>query len=113
VAQAPQALAATERSGIPLASSRRCATVPYMIRFLVYLVIAVIIVWFATQVPLGKRTLVGHVRAIWHTEEVQELKQGVKEKAGPAVDRLERGVKAGYHAATNDGDGSQGSAAKP
>jgi hypothetical protein len=72
-----------------------------MIRFLLYLVIAIGLVYFATTVPLGKRTLVGHVRAIWHTEEVQELKQGVKEKAGPAVDRLERGVKAGYHAATN------------
>ena len=76
-----------------------------MLRFLVYLAIAVGLVWFATQVPIGKRTLVGHVRAIWHTEEVQELKDGVKEKAGPAMDRLERGVKAGYHAAA-DGSGS-------
>jgi hypothetical protein len=82
-----------------------------MIRFLVYLVIAIALVYIATTVPLGKRTFVGHVRAIWHTEEVQELKDGVKEKAGPAVDRLERGVKAGYKAATTDG--SQGSAATP
>lgn len=72
-----------------------------MIRFLLYLAIAIGLVYFATTVPLGKRTLVGHVRAIWHTEEVQELKQGVKDKAGPAVDRLERGVKAGYKAATD------------
>jgi hypothetical protein len=74
-----------------------------MLRFLVYLAIAIGIVWFSTQVPLGKRTLVGHVRAIWHTEQVQDLKEGVKEKAGPAVDKLGRGMKAGYHAATNDG----------
>jgi hypothetical protein len=79
-------------------------------RLVLYLAIAVIIVYVAVSVPFGKRTLVGHVRAIWHTEEVQELKQGVKEKAGPAVDRLERGVKAGFHAATGDGSGSQGSA---
>jgi hypothetical protein len=72
-----------------------------MIRFLLYLAIAIGLVYFATTVQLGKRTLVGHVRAIWHTEEVQELKQGVKEKAGPAVDRLERGVKAGYKEATD------------
>jgi hypothetical protein len=72
-----------------------------MLRFLVYVAIAIGVVWFATQVPIGKRTFVGHVRAIWQTEEVQELKDGVKEKAGPAVDRLERGVKAGYHAATD------------
>ena len=89
-----------------------------MIRFLVYLAIAVGLVWFATSVPLGKHTLVGHFRAIWHTEEVQELKRGVKDKAGPAVERLERGVKAGYKAATTpngsgDGSGSvRGSAAE-
>jgi hypothetical protein len=75
-----------------------------MLRFLVYLVIAIGLFYVATQVPIGKRTLVGHVRAIWHTEEVQELKDGVKEKAKPAVDRIERGVKAGYHAATDGSD---------
>jgi hypothetical protein len=80
-----------------------------MIRFLVYLVLAVIIVYLATQVPLGKRTFVGHIRAIWHTEEVQDLKDGVKQKTRPAVDRFERGV----NAATHDGDGSQGSQATP
>jgi len=68
----------------------------------------VCLVYVAVTVPLGKRTFVGHVRAIWHTEEVRELKDGMKQKAGPAVDRLERGVKAGYKAATNDGSGSQG-----
>jgi len=75
-----------------------------MLRFLVYLLIAVGLFYVATQVPIGRRTLVGHVRAIWHTEEVQELKDGVKEKAAPAVERLERGVKAGYHAATEAGE---------
>jgi hypothetical protein len=83
-----------------------------MIRFLLYLAIAIGLVYFATTVPLGKRTLVGHVRAIWHTEEVQELKQGVQDKAGPAVDRLERGVKAGYKAATDSGGSDHGSAAE-
>jgi hypothetical protein len=82
-----------------------------MIRVLVYLAIAVGLVYVAITVPLGKRTFVGHVRAIWHTEEVQQLKTGVKETAGPAVHRLERGVKAGYKAATDgsDAQGSQGS----
>jgi hypothetical protein len=77
-----------------------------MIRFVLYLVIAGVLFYAATTVPLGKRTFVGHVRAIWHTEEVQELKEGVKEKAGPAVDRIERGVRAGVKAATGDGDAS-------
>jgi hypothetical protein len=86
-----------------------------MIRFLVYLVIVIALAYAATTVPLGKRTFVGHIRAIWHTEQVQELKDGVKQKAGPAVERLERGVKAGYHAAANGGSDTgseaQGSAA--
>jgi hypothetical protein len=73
-----------------------------MLRFLFYVAIAIGLVYFATNVQLGKRTLVGHVRAIWHTEQVQDLKEGVKDKAGPAVERLERGVKAGYHEATAD-----------
>jgi len=77
-------------------------------------VITVIIVYFATTVQLGKHTLAGHIRAIWHTEQVQDLKEGVKEKAGPAVERLERGAKAGYKEATHDGS-ARGSAteAKP
>jgi hypothetical protein len=83
-----------------------------MFRFLVYLVIAIGIVYFATTVQLGRRTLVGHVRAIWHTEEVRELKDGVKEKAAPAVERLERGVKAGYKEATTDQPGAK-TAEKP
>jgi hypothetical protein len=67
-----------------------------MFRFLVYLVIVLALAWFATTVQLGKHTLVGHIRAIWHTEEVRDLKDGVKEKTRPAVERLERGI----HAAT-------------
>jgi hypothetical protein len=80
-----------------------------MIRFLFYLALAAIVVYVATTVQLGKHTLVGHIRAIWHTEEVQDLKNGVKDKTAPAVDRLERGVNAGYKAATKD-DATKGSA---
>lgn len=65
-----------------------------MIRFLVYLAIVIALAWFATTVQLGKHTLVGHIRAIWHTEEVRDLEEGVKEKARPAVERLERGIHA-------------------
>lgn len=71
-----------------------------MIRVLLYLAVAIIVVYVATTVQFGKHTLVGHIRAIWHTEQVQDLKDGVKQKTGPAVDRLERGVKAGYHEVT-------------
>jgi hypothetical protein len=78
-----------------------------MIRVIVFLVFVIVLVYFATQVQLGKHSLVGHVRAIWHTEEVKDLKDGVREKTAPAVERLERGVKAGVHAANRgSADGS-------
>jgi hypothetical protein len=81
-----------------------------VIRLLVWLAILAIAVYVAVTVPLGKKTLVQHVRSIWHTEEVQDLKEGVKETAGPAVHRVERGVKAGYEAMTgSDPNGSAGS----
>ena len=82
-----------------------------MLRFLVYLAIAIGIAYLATTVPLGKRTLVGHIRAIWHTEEAQDLRNGVRDTAGPAVHKVERGIEAGYKAMKNDvaGSGSAGS----
>ena len=85
-----------------------------MIRLLVFLALAAGFVWFGSSVQIGKRTLFGHVRAIWATEEVQDLKQGVEDKAAPAVDRIKRGVKAGIEAASGDegsaaGSGSAGS----
>ncbi len=73
-----------------------------MIKFILTLAILAGLAYCGATVPLGKRTFFGHVRAIWHTEEVQDLKDGVKEKAGPTMDKLERGVKAGYKAATDD-----------
>ncbi|HEY4060175.1 MAG TPA: hypothetical protein VGM39_26355 [Kofleriaceae bacterium] len=66
-----------------------------MIKFLIYLALAIVIVWLAVTVPLGKKTLWGHVQAIWATPAVQDLKNGVEEKAAPAVEKVTRGVKAG------------------
>lgn len=71
-----------------------------MIRLIVWLAIIIGIVWFSVTVKLGDKTLVQHVRAIWHTNEVQDLKRGVEDKAGPAVDKLERGGKAAYREMT-------------
>jgi hypothetical protein len=87
-----------------------------VLRLILFLAIAIFVAWCSTSVPLGKYTLVGHVKRIWHSEETQDLKDGVKQKANsqgakeivhdvehtaaPVVNRVERGVKAGYHAAT-------------
>lgn len=89
-----------------------------MIRLLFYLALALGLAYCGATVPLGKRTFFGHVKAIWATAEVQELKEGVKEKAGPAARSVRRGIEKGVEAATEDdpaepaGSGS-GSAAPP
>jgi hypothetical protein len=79
-----------------------------VIRLLVWLAIIAVLIYVAFTVPLGNKTFAQHVRAIWHTEEVHDLKQGVKDTARPAVEKVERGVKAGYEAMT--GSGPNGSA---
>ena len=80
-----------------------------MIRLLVFLALAGALAYCGATVKLGKRTFFGHVRAIWGTEEVQELKDGVKDKAAPAAQRVKKGVEAGYRAITED-DAGPGSA---
>jgi len=77
-----------------------------MIRLLVFLLLAAALAYCGATVKLGKRTFFGHVQAIWATEQVQDLKQGVRETAGPTVDKVKRGVKAGIEAAEHDGSGS-------
>ncbi|NVB83794.1 MAG: hypothetical protein HOV81_35795 [Kofleriaceae bacterium] len=77
-----------------------------MIRLLVFLALAGALAFCGATVKLGNRTFFEHVRAIWHTNEVQDLKHGVEEKAAPAVKRVKKGVEA----AIEDDDGSAGSA---
>jgi hypothetical protein len=86
-----------------------------MIRLIIFLALAAGLAYAGATVKLGKRTFFGHVRAIWATDEVQDLKHGVEEKAGPAVEKVKRGVKAGIEAAEKDENGSagSGSAAQP
>lgn len=84
-------------------------------RFLVFLLIAGGLAFCGATVPLGKKTFFGHVRAIWATDEMKDLKDGVK----PGVERVKRGVKAGVEAAkgsddgSGSGSGSQAAPAKP
>ena len=89
-----------------------------MIRLIIFLVLAATLTYCGATVKLGKRTFFGHVRAIWATDEVQDLKEGVKDKAGPTYDKVKRGVKKGVDEATKDeketGSGSAAPApAKP
>ncbi|HEY5920607.1 MAG TPA: hypothetical protein VIV11_03005 [Kofleriaceae bacterium] len=81
-----------------------------MIRLLVFLALAGALAFCGATVKLGNRTFFGHVRAIWHTDEAQDLKSGVKDKAGPAAKRIKKGFEAGYNAMKDDA-GTEGSAA--
>lgn len=69
-----------------------------MIKLLLYLLIIGGLAYCGATVKLGKRTFFGHVKAIWATEEVQDLKNGVEEKAGPAARELKQKV----HEMTSD-----------
>jgi sensor c-di-GMP phosphodiesterase-like protein len=60
-----------------------------LVRFLISLVMLAAFVWFAVTVPLGKRTLWGHVHAIFGTQEAKDLAEGTKEEA----ERVARKVK--------------------
>ena len=84
-----------------------------MIRLLFYLALALGLTYCGATVKLGKRTFFGHVKAIWATSEAQELKEGVKEKAGPAAKSMKRGIEKGVEAATEDEPGSAAPKPKP
>lgn len=64
-----------------------------LIRLLVSLLVFAVVIWFAVTVPLGKRTLWGHLRAIASTEEAKDLADGTKEEA----EKVARRVKGELH----------------
>ncbi|MEA2696358.1 MAG: hypothetical protein QOI66_629 [Myxococcales bacterium] len=63
-----------------------------MLKFFFALVVLVAFAWFGTTVPLGPRTLFGHLQAISHTKESQELVEGTKQSAKPLVDDVRRRI---------------------
>ncbi|MEJ7602497.1 MAG: hypothetical protein WKG01_31685 [Kofleriaceae bacterium] len=69
-------------------------------RFLVFLLIAGGLAFCGSTVPLGNKTFFGHIRAIWATDEMGDLKDGVK----PGIERVKKGVKAGVEAAKDGSD---------
>ena len=93
-----------------------------MIRFVIYVLVAIAVVWFSTTVKLGEYTCAGHVKRIWDSEETKDLRDGIKKKATsestddlvdemkdgaqPVVDRLKGGTGDGARevAETEGGD---------
>src|SRR5438132_14309187 len=64
-----------------------------LIRFLISLAMLAAFIWFAVSVPLGKRTLWGHTRAIFGSQEAKDLAEGTKEEA----EKVARKVKDEMH----------------
>jgi hypothetical protein len=75
-----------------------------VIRLLLFLALAIGLVVCGSTVKLGKRTFFGHVEAIWNTEEAQDAKKGIQEKARPAVEKVERAGKKAYEELTKEPD---------
>ncbi len=63
-----------------------------MLKWLFRLVALVAIVWFGAMVPLGRRTLFGHLWAIAHTQEAKELGEGAKEASGHLADKVRQEI---------------------
>jgi hypothetical protein len=80
-----------------------------VIRLLLWIALAVGLVFCGSTVKLGSRTFFGHVRAIWATDEAKDMRDGISDKAGPMVDKVKRGAKAGWDEATKDGGSGSGS----
>jgi hypothetical protein len=59
-----------------------------LIRFLLSLAFLAVVIWFATTVPLGKRTLWGHLQAIFATQAAKDLADGTKEEAKKVAKRV-------------------------
>jgi hypothetical protein len=77
-----------------------------LIRSLIMLALICSLVVCGATVELGDRTFFGHVKRIWESEETQGLVEGVKEKSGPVLKRVKRGVEAATEDDATDNDTS-------
>ena len=63
-----------------------------MLKFLFGLALLGGLAWFGSTVTLGSHTLFGHLQAISHTKESQDLLDGTKKSAQPLVDDVRRRI---------------------
>lgn len=65
-----------------------------LLRWLFWLCALGSMVYFAATVPLGDRTLIGHLRAIAGTPEARSLGEGAREEAGKMAERVRKELQA-------------------
>jgi hypothetical protein len=75
-----------------------------LIRTLITVVVLATLGYCGATVELGNHTFFGHVARIWRSPETQEMVEGVKEKSGPTLDKVKRGVQKGLEEASRDHD---------
>ena len=63
-----------------------------MLKWIFFLALLGGFVWFGSTVTLGSHTLFGHLQAISHTKESQDLLDGTKQSAKPLVDDVRRRI---------------------
>ena len=63
-----------------------------MLKWVFFLAALGAFVWFGSTVTLGPHTLFGHLQAISHTKESQDLLEGTKQSAKPLVDDVRRRI---------------------
>jgi hypothetical protein len=59
-----------------------------LVRWLLWLAFFVGLFWFGSTVKLGKRTLFGHLSAIFHSREAKDLADGTEQEAHKLAERL-------------------------
>jgi hypothetical protein len=69
-----------------------------VIKFVLFLILAIFLAWCGTTVKLGDHTFAGHVKRIWQSEETKDLRKGIKDKATDGtsqdvVDEMKEGAK--------------------
>lgn len=69
-----------------------------MIRFVLTAAFIAVFIWFGYTVNLGKRTLFGHISNIWSSDEAQEMREDVKKKTEPIIDKAKNGAERGWKA---------------
>lgn len=60
------------------------------LRWTFWLAAIAVMIWFAATVPLGNRTLIGHIRAIAATPEARDLARGTGEEVRKVKERIEK-----------------------
>ena len=63
-----------------------------LFRWLLSLSVLAVCAYLACTVPLGKRTLYGHLRAIFATPEAKDLASGTKQEARDLIKRAQKNI---------------------